>query len=362
MVIKSVKIDNFRNFKSLETAFSDQVNIFYGNNGSGKTNLLEAIFILCLGRSYRSATDTILVNEEEDVYRIEGLIRNDEKMLELAVAYQRGGRKKITLDKLPIKIAELYDNFSVVAVSPEDSDILSSSPSYRRQFIDIYLSQFSKGYIYLLSNYNKIMAQKNAALKNRMDPGAYNELLADVGSDIMKYRINFINHLKENAPATYRDISDGSEFDFIYKPSIKIEPDETDKNLIKERFDQQLYDYRAKEEIMERSLIGPHLDDIHFTINGYPARTHGSQGEWRTAALSLKLAVYHILKELREISPILLLDEIFAELDLNRSTRLIDSFSDFNQLFLTTAVEPPEFLKDMGHSFKIENGHIKSIS
>ena len=146
-----------------------------------------------------------------------------------------------------------------------------------------------------------------------------------------------------------------------YKPSVAITSDETELEQIKAAFETALYNYRAKEEIMERSMIGPHRDDINFEISGFPARSHGSQGEWRTAALSLKLAVYELLKEKRQVAPILLLDEIFAELDNDRCEGLIHSFSDFNQLFLTTAVEPPEFLKDTSRSYKIENGQLADV-
>lgn len=358
MIIKSIQLNKFRNFQNLKTEFSPNVNIFYGNNGSGKTNLLESIFVLCLGRSHRAATESVLIKKGEDYYRIEGNINKDDKDLELAVAYQKNSRKKITIDKVPIRISELYENFCAVAVGPEDSEILAGSPSVRRTFIDIYLSQYSRKYLSLLTDYYKVLNQKNAGLKNKIDISAYNELLITTGSEIMLLRSSFLSEIQLETNANYKKIAGDFEFDIQYKPSVKIK--ETDNRLddYHARFRENLDDYKTKESIMERSLVGPHLDDISFTIDNLPARNFGSQGEIRTAALSLKLAVYNLIQEKRQTPPLLLLDEIFAELDPDRSEGLIKLFANFNQLFLTTAIEPPDFLKQQGRSFQIKNGQI----
>ena len=264
----------------------------------------------------------------------------------------------ITIDKVPIKISELYDNFCAVAAGPEDSEILAGSPSIRRNFIDIYLSQYSKRYLRFLTDYYKALNQKNAGLKNKIDVSAYSELMIELGSEIMFLRKQFLDAIKEETKQNYQLIAGEYEFDLQYKPSIKIDVDTDDFEKIRYTFGQTMYQYQTKESIMERSLIGPHLDDVSFFIDGLPARNYGSQGEIRTAALSLKLAVYKLIKEKREITPLLLLDEIFAELDNNRAAGLINLFANFNQLFLTTAVEPPDFLKEQGKSFQISNGTI----
>jgi DNA replication and repair protein RecF len=362
MLIKSIEITNFRNLSSLTSELSEGVNVFYGDNGSGKTNLLEAIFVLCLGRSHRSAPDTVLVNDDNDTYRISGIIDDGEAETELAVAYQRNSRKKITLDKVPIKLSELYSSYSAVAASPEDSEILAGTPSVRRNFLDIYLSQYSRMYLQDLMEYQKILIQKNAALKNGYDFQPYNELIIETGSKIIKSRMDFINLTGEKAFSYYSSIADGSQMEMKYKPSIEINQENIEIDSIKEAIDMALIANFEKEKIMERSLVGPHRDDIYFGINGYPARTHGSQGELRTAALSLKLAIYHLLSDIKESPPILLLDEIFAELDNKRCERLIEGFADFKQLFLTTAIDPPEFLKDNSRNFEIDNGKIIGVN
>ena len=358
MIINSLTLTNFRNFEKLHVDFSPTVNIFYGKNGSGKTNLLEAIFVLCLARSHRAATETVLVHNDFDFYRLEGSLTQDETTVELTVAYQKHSRKKIMLDQVQIKTSELYDNFCAVAAGPEDSEILAGSPSVRRNFIDIYLSQYSKKYLRLLTDYHKVLQQKNAGLKNRVDISAYNELLIINGAEIMLLRKQFLEAIRHETKENYHNIASGSEFNLEYKPSVKTAEQFDNLEDIRFTFREALENNRMRESVMERSLIGPHLDDIAFFIDLLPARNYGSQGEIRTAALSLKLAVYKLIKEKRNITPLLLLDEIFAELDVGRAEGLIKLFANFDQLFLTTAIEPPDFLKSQGKSFLIDNGQI----
>jgi len=362
MYIKSIKISSFRNFISLTTDFYPRANVFFGQNGSGKTNLLEAIFVLCLGRSHRSASDVIIINRGANFYRIEGeIVKEGERVQSLSVAFEKGGRKKITLNKVPLKIAELYKNFSAVIVSPEDSNIISGPPSVRRTFIDIYLSQYSQDYLKMLVDYQKILSQKNAALKREIDPTPFSELLVEYGVSIMKKRIEFLEEIKDAAFEYYHRISGGEDLYFQYKPSVNINNEVTSKDDIKEAFELSLSKNSEREKIVKTSLIGPHRDELYFSINNLPAREFGSQGEWRTAALSLKMAVYHLLREKRKLNPLLLLDEIFAELDQKRAEFLIQSFDNLGQLFLTTALKPPEFLKRDSRNYQIEKGKIINI-
>ncbi len=357
MHINSISITGFRNFKSQEIKFSSGVNVLHGNNGSGKTNLLESIFVLCLGRSHRSSTDSVMIEKNMDYYRLEGEIFS-EKNYEVAIAFQTGSRKKITLDGVSTRIQELYDIFSVVSLGPEDSEILSGAPSVRRTFMDLYLSQKSKNYLDHLTKYQKVLAQKNAALKKEIDHSAYNTLMAQHGAEIMLHRIKFLNQISEISSKSYSEITNGGKFELKYKPSITLDSNTENIEDIFNSYQSTLDDVYERERIMMSSLYGIHRDDILFEIEGFPARHHGSQGEWRTSAISLKLAVYHILKEQHDTSPILLLDEIFAELDNNRIGGLINIFGDFGQLFLTTAQKPPEiFLKDC-KQFKIADGQV----
>lgn len=361
MHISSLTVTNFRNITTQRLEFLPGINILFGDNGSGKTNLLEAIFVLLLGRSHRGASDGYMVRSENDVYRIEGEVVTDDKSIEVAVAYQRSERKKITIDKVTSRIQELYEIFCAVSAGPEDSAILSGAPSTRRGFIDIYQSQISRKYLDDLSNYQKVLSQKNAALKNEMDPDPFNALLVTFGGRIMSSRITFLDDVGALASDFYREISGGGKLRLTYMPSIGSLGDEQDLEIIQEKFERKLIDSRYREEVMRASLVGPHRDDIQFDIEGLPARQHASQGEWRTAAIALKLAVYRILREKRKSEPILLLDEIFAELDEKRIHGLIEAFGGFGQLFLTTAVEPPSRIKENSRRFQIAEGAVKGI-
>ncbi|MEW6411184.1 MAG: DNA replication/repair protein RecF [Candidatus Zixiibacteriota bacterium] len=361
MVLETLKITDFRNIATLEINLSPGVNIFYGDNGSGKTNLLEAIFVLYLGRSHRAASESVMVREGCEFYRLEGTANQFDKNYELAVAYERGGRKRVSIDKVAVRLSELYDNFSAVAVGPEDSEILAGSPSVRRRFLDIYLSQFSQKYLSSLAAYQKVIAQKNAALKRHMDPFAFNELLVESGASIMRDRIDFLAKVAESAAQYYGHISDGGMLRVGYQPSVSLPQPTESKDDIKKAFAAALQKAAERERIIETAMVGPHRDDIIFDINDLPARSHGSQGEWRTAAIALKLAVYHLIKEKRGFHPVLLLDEIFAELDHKRAELLVAAFEDFRQLFLTTAVEPPGFLRQNSCGYRVAGGKIIEV-
>jgi len=363
MIVKKIKIANFRNFTSLESDFVPGSNIFFGDNGSGKTNFLESLFVLCLGRSQLGAADTILMRQDEDCYRLEGVIEKDGRSREIAVAYQKGYRKKITIEGVVVHPAELFENFCAVSTGPEDSVILSGPPSSRRTFLDMYLSQLSQRYLSELTDYHRVLAQKNAALKNEMDPAPFEPLLIAHGARIMTQRIDFLNTLRERAVAYYGEVSRGEKFDLKYQPSVNL-PEENGFSVkeIERAFQRTLDDHYDKESYLKTAIVGPHRDDIFFETAGLPARQFGSQGQWRTAAIALKLGVYHLLKEKRGAAPILLLDEIFAELDRSRRDYLIKSFGEFSQLFLTTASEPPPLLLESGRCYKITNGALEDVS
>jgi len=362
MLVKNLKVSNFRNLSQREVSFSPATNILYGLNGEGKTNLLEAIFVLCLGRSHRGALESVMLRENEEVYRIEGSIEKEGVAHEVAVAYQKGGRKRITIDKVRVTAAELYGSHCVVSAGPEDSGILSGSPSIRRSFLDMYLSQFSNRYLVHLVDYYKVLAQKNACLRSDDDPTPFNVLLVDVGAKIVRERQAFIEEIRSLAEHLYADISQGGKLSLTYQPSIAPKQGKLKLDEINSAFQTALRQNEEREKITKTALVGPHRDDVLFRIGNYPARTHGSQGEWRTAAIALKLAVYRLLKAGRKTQPILLLDEIFAELDDERAAGLMRALGNFGQLFLTTAVSPPEYLQQDSRRFRIHNGAVHDMN
>lgn len=357
MHLESIKISNFRNFLSSYLEFDNKINVFHGHNGSGKTNLLESIFVVLLGRSARGAGDSVVLKNDEDYYRLESTVIRNGSETKFAVAYQKNHRKKITKDKIDIKTSELFRENSAVFASPSDIEILAGAPSGRREFLNIYISQVSSQYLSDLSEYQRILAQKNAFLKqNSQGDCLFDELLVKTGSRIMHTRQEFIKVVSGSASMYYDKISGSHKFSAAYKPSVYLESNDFNQDEIKTAFQLKVQKYYERERIMQTALVGPHRDDIEFMIRDYPARTHGSQGELRTAAISLKLAVFDYIKEIRGHTPVLLLDEIFAELDNNRRDMLIESFDNFGQVFITTASAIPESLSQTAKSFLIKDG------
>ncbi len=360
MLINSLKLISFRNFKTAQLEFPDGINVFSGENGSGKTNLLEAIFVLLLGRSQRGAPDKLLLREGDEYYRIEALLTADNKKYSAAIAYQIGGRKRIQIEKVTSKTSELFERHSVVSSAPEDIAILSGSPSYRRDFINLYLSQASPRYIADLTDYQKALTQKNAYFKqeNNSADTPYDDLLAEYGASVMLARYNFLEAIKITAASAYKKISKGMDFITTYNPSVVLPDSEISLENIKRNFSDKLKRYAQRERIVQIALVGPHRDEIDFSIGEFPARAYGSQGELRTATVALKMGVFEYLKSIRNDMPILLLDEIFAELDESRKELLVETFGQFGQVFLTSASGLPESLSDNSKRFEIEGGKI----
>lgn len=359
MHLIKLDISNFRNFLSAEIQYESGINIFHGQNGSGKTNLIEANFMVLLGRSARGANDAVMLNEKSEHYRLEAEVVKNDKGHIFAIAYQKGGRKKITKDKIDIKIAELFRDNGAVFAAPSDIDILAGAPSVRREFLNVYISQISPTYLADLTEYQRILAQKNAFLKqNHAGDCIYNDLLVKCGARLMHTRLNFIKNISESAARYYGKISGSHKLEGLYRPSVALEGDDFNVNEIATAFELKLTRYKEREKIMQTALVGPHRDDIEFIIRDFPARTHGSQGELRTAAIALKLAVFDYIKDSRGHPPVLLLDEIFAELDKDRCDRLIESFGNLGQVFITTASSIPEKLSGSAKSFLIKDGAI----
>jgi DNA replication and repair protein RecF len=262
LFVDNLSLTSFRNFDSCQLQFDKKVNVLYGKNGSGKTNILEAIFVLLLGRSPRGAADQVMLKETADFYRIEGGIDIEDKRQEFAIAYQKGGRKKITIDKVISRAGDLFEKCAAVSAAPEDVELLAGPPSKRREFINIYLSQASGRYIADMLDYQKTLAQKNAFLKqenNRSDT-PYDDLLIKYGSIIMQARNNFLKTISEIAAEYYRNIASGQNLTVNYKPSVSFNLNEDKIENIEKAFEEKLNRYKEKEKILQSSLVGPHRE------------------------------------------------------------------------------------------------------
>lgn len=362
MYFTSLRLKGFRNYKEEIIYFHPDVNVFRGDNGQGKTNILEALYIMSLGKSFRTNKDNemIMFGEQYCSAKATYVKEDIERSIEIIISYK--GKSLIIDDNKAKKSSELIDNVYVVAFTPEDMKIVKDEPERRRRFIDRELCQLRPTYYKNLQRYKKVLAQRNAFLKqgniNNNMLEVWEKSLASYGSKIIKERKVFIDRLKDISKSIHKDITDGKEeLEISYEASIL----ESDKN-IEDEFLKRLRKERDKDIYRGITGSGPHRDDIKIEINNVDARNFGSQGQQRTAALSMKLAEIQMIKDDKGESPALLLDDVLSELDEKRQEYLLKSLSGV-QLFITTA-ETKESLWmkiDGSKMFDIMGGEVKYI-
>lgn len=362
MYIKNIKLENYRNYRELEINFDEKVNIILGENAQGKTNLLESIYLASMGKSFRTSKDKELIKFDAEMCRIKAdyCKYDDDGTVEIAISSE--GKKGIKVDGVNVKrIADLMENILTVIFSPEDLKIIKEEPGKRRTFIDRELCQLKISYFDNLKNYKKVLQQRNTYLKeNRIENAfleVYNMQLASYGAKVISERKEFIKKLNEISKEIHRNITNGrEEIEIRYLSDIPIEDD------IKS-IENNLYNALKKSEKQDKYLRntsrGPHKDDMKIMINKIDARKYGSQGQQRTAALSLKLAEIILIKEEKEESPILLLDDVMSELDNERQKFLVNSLKDV-QIFLTTTELHDEVKNSLpeGKIINVEKGVI----
>lgn len=356
MKVKNIYVKNFRNYKEEKIEFSDNVNIIYGENGQGKTNIIEAIYYFCQGKSYRGAKDREVVKfDEESAYikmEFEALNRKFSSDIEIKE------NKVIRVNELSIKrLSELMSYVKAVIFTPEHLNIIKSGPSMRRNFIDSFLSSLYPVYFNNLVNYYKTIKQKNAILKsrNRINDAilsVWNEKLAVTGVIISKYREEMIKKLNPYIKKYQKEISDEKEDIYIYY----------NKNIKEYKDKESLYNYLEENKEREKeagiSIIGPHRDDLVFMINNKNAKLFSSQGQQRTAILSLKLSEADIIKEIINEYPIMLLDDITSELDEKRIRYLTEKIKD-KQVIITCTKKEENIEKNLNtRIFRIKEGKV----
>ena len=348
MLIKRIYLKNFRNLKSVLLDFNSDLNIIVGDNGQGKTNLLEAIYYISTGRSHRTSTDKELINFSEDDNSdnkkliIQTKILKEDK-LNQKLSLQIQGRDKLFKvdDKEVEKISDFIGKLNVVLFSPEDLDLVKGGPANRRDFLDTEVSQVNPYYYHQLKKYEKVLKQRNNLLKeirynSNKDKSVlevFTDQLVSIGSKIIKKRQEVVEKLKILARLHQRKLTDNQEnLKVIYDPSFKFE----NIKSIEEEFNEIITKKIDKEIERGYTLIGPHRDDLILEINGYDIRKFGSQGQQRTAALALKLAELEFMKSESGEYPVLLLDDVFSELDGIRRQELINFIGQRIQTFITT--------------------------
>ncbi len=367
MFISRLKLINFRNYSSLDIELHNKLNIFIGNNAQGKTNILESIYLTGFGKSFRTSKDKELIkaNKSMAYVKVEGEKRHGEVSIELRL--WNGKKKEIKTNGLSLtKLSELLGNIYIVIFSPEDLKLIKGGPAERRRFIDREISHVNRKYYYDIMSYNKVLLQRNNLLKNIVynkkllkTIDIWDNKLVEFGMKVIFKRIEFINRLNALSRLIHRKITDGREnLEVKYLSNIKV----NSKSIYEEAFK----DFRTKlEKRLETDIkrgyttVGPHKDDLGIYIDDKDIRIFGSQGQQRTAALSLKLSEIEIIKGEVGEYPILLLDDVMSELDINRQNFLINSLRNV-QTFITIT-EIPQLMAPLvkeGNIFEISGGRI----
>ena len=349
MIIKSIELQNFRNYEDLNISYDEGTNIFYGDYAQGKTNILEAAYLSGTTKSHKCSKDKEMIRFGEQESHIRTVVVKKDKEYQIDMHLKNNRSKGIAINKVPIKKAsELYGILNIVFFSPEDLNIIKNGPAERRRFLDSELCQLDKIYLSDLTTYNKILNQRNKLLKDMVyRPDLKDTLpvwdmqLVETGRKIIRRRKQFVDELNEIVHDIHYRIS-GEKEDLLlqYEPSIEDIFFEDELSRVKERDMRQCM-----------TSVGPHRDDLLFSIGEVDIRKFGSQGQQRTSALSLKLSEIELVKRSIHDTPVLLLDDVLSELDSNRQNYLLNSIHDTQTLITCTGLE--EFVKNRFHINKI---------
>jgi DNA replication and repair protein RecF len=325
------------------------VNLFLGDNGEGKTNILEGISYLCLSKSFYAVNDTVVMNVKKNGFMTTGTFLSDSNIFyEVRVIFDKlQNQKLITVNKTKVdKASSLIGKFPVVILSPEQSAITIGSPSDRRRFVDFVISQSSRAYLENLMEYRRTLKQRNKILSdmlfshkdNATALQPWSEQLVRLGAILMKKRIEFNEDFQRLVVDSYARLTGAAEQPgMTYSPSFECIADDTE--TIENFFYQSLHDHALEEYRMGYSLVGPHRDEYIFQINGLDARNFASQGQHKTFLVALKLAEFYYLKERCSETPLLLLDDVLSEMDSQRSQKLLETTAELGQVFLTSTDE-----------------------
>lgn len=361
MIIKSLELADFRNYETLNIHFDRGTNILYGDNAQGKTNIMEAIYVSATTKSHKGSKDKEIINFEKEESHIRTYLEKEDVEYKVDMHLRKSKSKGIAIDGQKIKkAADLLGLLNVVFFSPEDLAIIKNGPSERRRFADMELCQLDNFYLYNLNHYNKIINQRNKLLKDiyfhpelKETLNIWDLQLVSFGSKIIERRELFVKQLNEIIKEIHNKLSGGKE-----DLAVKYEPDATIENFEWKMKENQEKDIRSK-----TTSTGPHRDDFIFIVNGIDIRRYGSQGQQRTAALSLKLSEIELVKKMTKDTPVLLLDDVLSELDSSRQNYLLNSIGDIQTIITCTGLD--EFVNnrfEINRIFKVSGGTAEMIS
>lgn len=343
MYIESLQLRNFRNYKEQTVHFDPKVNLLIGENAQGKTNILEAIYLLAVGKSHRTARDQDLILWGQEECSIQAEIERHNRQQRMALVYGSRGKRATVNGITQTKMTEFVGHFQVVLFAPEDLHLVKGGPAGRRRFIDMELGQIQIKYLYHLSQYQRILQQRNTLLKqDSLDPDLLDVLdiqLVEHGSEVIARRRSFLKELGAYAADIYASISaNREELALAYQCSVpSVDWERSDViQVISNVFLKTLKDKQRSDKIQGHTSVGPHRDDVTFLLNDQPVQSFASQGQQRSIALSLRLAeIDFIYRELGDF-PVLLLDDVLSELDDHRQTNLVLSMREKVQTIITT--------------------------
>ncbi|HET7657780.1 MAG TPA: DNA replication/repair protein RecF [Bacillales bacterium] len=340
MKLELLKLTNYRNYKQAELRFDDEINVFIGENAQGKTNLLEAIYVLAMANSHRTHNDKELIHWNEEYAKIEGKVQNARGGLPLELVISKMGKKVKANHLEKRRLSDYVGTLNVVLFAPEDLNLVKGSPQIRRRFIDMEMGQVYPLYMHELSRYRKILQQRNALLKELKRENVMldilTEQLIESAVKIVKKRREFLDLLENWALPIHHAISREREhLTITYKSSVEVSED-GDLSKMTNRLERKFSEVRNREIERGVTLVGPHREDLGLSVNGKDVQTYGSQGQQRTAALSLKLAEIELISSEVGEYPLLLLDDVLSELDRYRQSHLLNAIRGKVQTFVTT--------------------------
>jgi DNA replication and repair protein RecF len=336
--IEKLKLKNFRNYDDIEIVFNDKLNIIIGNNAQGKTNILEAIYFLSITKSNFPINDKTCIKKDMLFSKIEGLINNNESNKKISILMNANGKKLEVNGEEIKKHSQYLGNLRVILFNPDDVRLIKESPNNRRRFLNIEISQLYLKYINVLNDYNLILRQRNEYLKvirngniNNVYLDILNSKMVELATDIYNYRINFVNEVNKYIGDIYNDIAGVEGLYIKYLPSIDVKNDDYSSIMLK-----KLESNLEKEKIYGTTLIGPHRDDFSFILKDNDLLLYGSQGQQKMAILALKLAEIEVFYNITQEYPVLLLDDLFSELDVEKRNKVIGYLNKDIQIIVTT--------------------------
>ena len=362
MYIKSLEISNFRNIEKMNLEFNKRVNIFIGKNAQGKTSILESLYVLAFTKSCKGLNEEELINKKRDFFRVRGLLKQGNNKKKLEVAFRKNEKVIKINDARVLRVSDYISNFNVIMFSPDDLDIVKKSPSIRRNFLNVELCQLYPKYLNSLNEYNKILKMRNDYIRKNYNNINYKYLdvitdsLIDRAIVIADFRNKFVEDVNKFIEDVFYKITKNKGLKIIYNSSLN--------SMNKEELI-SFYQNNYSSDIEKGStLYGPHRDDIEFFLNQDNLKLYGSQGQQRIAILAFKFAEINIFKDIKGYYPVVLLDDIFSEIDLNKRKNLLKFVKSNIQFIITTTDINNISEKILNNStiFEIELGRIKKRS